>query len=264
MTDTDIFQTEDGRQILFFLQDDLDALERKTEFPYGLRRGGERVPFSLPTWHPRADLLGQQFSTPTARTRYIATMRACGLIPQTPIEDRIHLHIDRFEAQNIDAEFDREMKLFFISRHRPDAQELTSRFQGGDHERAWIERQAEIAERRRKQMEFMRSSQWYLQGRLIRPTRGRQSGHQKPSRKALSYFKDLAAIGRIDGRTSQEEIFKLIADELAVWGTRVTPDGIRKLSGISWHDEILKIGAANQAQEQPTSTLSILEFPGSR
>lgn len=248
MTDTDFFRTEDGRQILFLLQEDLDALERKTEFPYGLRRGGERIPFSLPTWHPRADLLGQQFSIPMARTRYIATMRAHGLIPQTPIEDRIHLHIDRLEAENIDAEFDRDLKLFFISRHRPDAQELTSQLQGGDREQAWIAKQAEIAERRRKQVEFMRSSQLYLQGRLIKPARGRQSGHQKPSRKSLSYFRDLAAIGRIDGQTSQDEIFKLIADELAVWGIRVTPGCIRKLSGINWRDEIVKIGAANQAQ----------------
>lgn len=247
MTDTDYFRTEDGRQILFLLQDDLDTLERKTQFPYGLRRGGERAPFTLPTWHPRADLLGQQFSTPTARTRYITIMRAHRLIPQTPIEDRIHLHIDEFEAKSIGAEFDRDLKLFFISRYRPDAQELASRFQGGDRERAWIERQAIIAERRKKQVEYMDSSKLYLFARIIKPARGRKRGHHKPSRTALSYLQDLAAIGRIDSRTSQTEIFKLIKDELAVWGTRVTHDGIRKLNGINWEDEILNIGTPKKS-----------------
>lgn len=244
MTDTEFIQTGDGRQILFLLREDLDDLERKTEFPYGLRRGGERAPFSLPEWHPRIELLGHRYSTSEAKDRYYDFMRAVGLAPITPIENRVYLYIDQEEARAIGAGIDRDQKLFYINRHRPDAQELISKYATDSSERAWSEKQAEIAERRRKQMEYMDSSLLYLQARIIKPERGKKRGHVKPSRRAMSYFKDLVAMGRINNKTSQAELFNLILDELAVWGIHVTPDCIRHLDGIDWKEEARRIGTA--------------------
>lgn len=258
MTEMDFIRADDGSLVLFLLPEDLNELERRERFPFGLRRGGERIPFTLPAWHPQTNDLGRQFSTSAAKDRYMTTMRAREIIPMTPPEHRIHLHIDRFQAQKIGAKYDKDLGMFFIPDSRPDSEKLRSLYYGGENEKNWLAQKATIIDRRRRQMEYMRSSRLYLFGKIIFPKRGRRPDQKNPTRKAISYFRDLAAAGRINSTTSQSELFKLIVEELAAWSIRVTPDCLRHMDGINWKQELAKL---DPPKPMPGTTVSGLVNP---